>query len=189
VYLSQGYDAGSRSAVAAAVGDGSLMPITALDGQFPTAGNRFALAYDEAVSAVDFMVRTYGRPALVKLIKSYADGLTDDEAFQAGIGLDEAGFEAAWLADLGAPAPSPYGPRPAPAGPLPSGWSGTAATPGAAAASVPPGSSPGGGGSPDGLVLAVGLVVLFALGFIVATGLSRRRRATSSEPPDGGGWT
>ena len=37
---------------------------------------------------MDFFVRTHGQDALVKLIHSYADGLTDDEAFTAAIGVD-----------------------------------------------------------------------------------------------------
>lgn len=187
VYLSAGYTSDSRDSVGAAVADGSLMPLTALDGQFPSSGQRFALAYDEAVSAVDFMVRTYGRDALVKLIRSYADGRTDDEAFTTGIGLDVAGFEAAWLADLGAPAPSPYGPRPAPAGPVPSGWLGAAPTAGAAPASGPPG--PGGGdgngGSADTLVVGIGLLVAFGAVLVLAGLLMTRRRRV---PPPDGGW-
>ena len=39
-----------------------------------------------------------------KLIRSYADGVSDDEAFQAALGRDVAGFEADWLAELGAEA-------------------------------------------------------------------------------------
>ena len=39
------------------------------------------------------------------LIGSYADGLTDDEAFEAAIGMDVAAFDDAWLADLGAVVP------------------------------------------------------------------------------------
>ena len=187
VYLSAGYTSDSRSSVEGAVAAGSLMLLTALDGQFPSSGDRFALAYDEAVSAVDFMVRTYGRDALVKLIRSYADGRTDDEAFTTGIGLDVAGFQAAWLADLGAPAPSPYGPLPAPAGPLPSGWAGAAPTPGAAPASGTPGpgSDTGGDGASGGLALGIGLLVAFGAVLIVAGLVMTRRRRV---PPPGGGW-
>ncbi len=90
-------------------------------GQFPTAEDRFRLAYGESVSAVDFLIRTYGQDALVQLISSYADGRTDDEAFKAAIGVDVDGFEAAWLADLHAATPVRQGPRPAPPGPLPRG--------------------------------------------------------------------
>ncbi|HYL40987.1 MAG TPA: peptidase MA family metallohydrolase, partial [Candidatus Binatus sp.] len=116
VYLSAGYDATARSDVQQAVANGTLMPLSSLALSFPGSADRFSLAYDEAVSAIDFMVRSDGRPAVVRLVRSYAQGLTDDEAFKAGIGVDVAGFEAAWLADLGAPAPSPFGPQPAPAG-------------------------------------------------------------------------
>ena len=37
---------------------------------------------------------------------SYADGVTDDEAFTAAVGVDLAGFERAWLDDLGAAVPT-----------------------------------------------------------------------------------
>jgi peptidase MA superfamily protein len=125
VYLSVGYDAGDRSAVEGAARDGELIPLDGLGGQFPTSADRFGLAYSESVSAVDFFVRTHGRDALVRLIRSYADGRTDDEAFSAAIGMDVGAFNDAWLADLGAVAPKRYGPQPAPAGPLPRAWGGT----------------------------------------------------------------
>ena len=122
VYLSQGYDAGDRSTVESAARAGGLVPLDGLVGQFPTGAQGFFLAYAESVSAVDYFIRTHGQDALVSLIGSYADGLTDDEAFEAAIGMDVAAFNAAWLADLGAVVPKRYGPQPAPAGPRPSAW-------------------------------------------------------------------
>ena len=80
---------------------------TGLTGQFPTSAEQFFLAYAESVSAVDFLIRTHGQDALVSLIRSYADGRTDDEAFTAAIGMDMAAFDAAWMADLGAETPGP----------------------------------------------------------------------------------
>ena len=47
---------------------------------------RFVLAYAESASAVDFLIRTHGEDALVSLVRSYAEGRTDDEAFEAAIG-------------------------------------------------------------------------------------------------------
>ena len=41
----------------------------------------------------------------MSLVRSYADGRTDDEAFKAAIGMDVAAFNDAWLADLGAKEP------------------------------------------------------------------------------------
>ena len=51
--------------------------------QFPTSAERFYLAYAESVSAVAFLVRENGEEALVRLIQTYADGVSDDEAFLA----------------------------------------------------------------------------------------------------------
>lgn len=183
VYESLGYDPENRSLVEEAVSAKTLMPLHALAGQFPTEGDRFALAYAESVSAIDFLIRTYGRAALVKLVRSYASGVSDDEALSRSLGTDVAGFQRAWLSDLGAAEPTRYGPRTAPAGPLPSGWSGPAATASVIATIVPGGSPSGGpgtvadgapGSAPAGslpIVLAVAAVVILVVGF----SLLRRR--------------
>ena len=125
VYESEGYGGSDRLRVAAAVDGGELIPLVGLAGLFPTTYDQFALAYAESVSAVDFLVRTFGADALVRLIRSYADGITDDEAFEAAIGITVAEFDTAWQRDVNAAAPTEYGPQPPPPGPLPSGWSRT----------------------------------------------------------------
>ena len=181
VYLSESYTSAARGNVERAARNGEIMPIRALIGQFPTTPDRFGLAYDESVSAIDYLIRTHGQEALVGLIRSYAEGVSDDAAFSAALGADVAGFEAGWLADLGIPEPAPYGPRPAPPGPLPPDW---------IAAPVPSG-VPGGSGVPsptlrptpnseDGLggsvvlaVLAVGALLLMLGLAVVARQLSR----------------
>jgi hypothetical protein len=192
VYLTEGYSPADRGTTEAAAADGRLMPLVALDGYFPNSADRFYLAYAQSTSAVDFLVREKGIDALVRLIRSYADGVSDDEAFEAAAGWDLAGFQAAWLDDLGAAPPVRHGPQPAPAGPLPPGWDAAAATagpdvterPGAgtqlpAAATPPPGAASGDGGSPwrEGLVLAL----VAACGLVVggSLALARRRR----QPP------
>ncbi len=188
MYLSEGYKSSDRRAVEAATSGGRLMPLRALGGQFPTSAEGFYLAYEESVSAVDYFIREQGTGALVKLIRSYADGVTDDEAFTAAVGTDLAGFEAAWLADLGAEPPTRHGPQPAPAGPLPPGWE-SDATPapplGSAAPSASPGGSPGpgpggptdDGGSPfgEGLILVIAALAGLLVGGTLA--YVRRRRA------------
>jgi len=170
VYLSAGYTSDDRAAVEAAAGARRLMPLRALTGQFPTTAAQFSLAYSEGASAVDLLVREYGKPALVQLVRSYAGGMTDDEAFQAALGTDVAGFEAAWLESVGALAPSPYGPVDAPPGPVPSDWLGERPVPG-----------PSGAGGVTGL-----LGILAALGLSgagVATWLWRRSRAARLAGP------
>jgi hypothetical protein len=182
-YLAQGFDGGMRQNVAAAAQNGDLMPLHALAFRFPTTADRFSLAYDESVSAIDYLIRTHGKDALVKLIRSYADGVSDDQAFTAALGVDAPGFEAGWLDDLGVETPAPFGPKPAPLGPLPPGWGEAAQPTGPPVASPPPDSSGGGGGSGAGIdmstvwaIVAIAIVEILVIGggiFVAARGLSR----------------
>jgi len=123
VYLSQGYVDSDRAAVADAARSGTIIPLDGIAGQFPTTRDRFSLAYAESVSAVDFFINTHGKDTLVRLIQSYAGGVTDDEAFTAATGADFGAFDDAWLAAQGAARPDPIGPQSPPPGPVPSGWS------------------------------------------------------------------
>ncbi len=190
-YQAAGFDAGARGNVERSARNGELMPLRALIGQFPSPPAKFSLAYDESVSAIDFMVRTYGKDALVKLIRSYADGVSDDAAFSAALGVDTAGFEAAWLADLGVDAPKPFGPQPAPVGPLPPDWlagpvptPGPGATAGPAATPRPSGGGGDGGGADSGVLLYAGIGLL---GLLIVVGLvvvaSRFSRGEPLLPP------
>jgi hypothetical protein len=129
VYLSEGYSPGDRGSVSSAAQRGALIPLEGLAGLFPTTRDRFNLAYAESVSAVSFFIETYGEERLVQLIRSYADGVTDDEAFTTATGADLAAFDASWLSSLDAEASEAFGPQPAPPGPLPSDWTTAAAGP------------------------------------------------------------
>lgn len=164
VYLSVGYDAGDRSTVEGAARDGTLVPLSGLTGEFPTSADGFSQAYAESVSAIDFLVRTHGRDALVQLIRSYADGRTDDEAFHAAIGMDTTAFDEAWLADLKAVAPTKYGPKPAPVGPVPAAWGGTV-TPIQGEPVVP---TPLAGTSRTVLLAALLLIIVLGSGLLIA---------------------
>jgi hypothetical protein len=196
VYLSEGYAAGARTSVERAARDGAIMPLRALVGQFPTAFDRFGLAYDESVSAIDYLIRTHGQEALVGLIRSYSDGVTDDEAFSAALDVDVAGFETGWLSDLGIEEPAPYGPLPAPPGPLPPGWAAAPVSTGQPGSSGAPAATfrtarPGEGDDVAGpiaigviLVLAVLLVVGL---FVVAQRLGRGEPLLASPTDRDGG--
>lgn len=122
VLLSEGYDVGRRAQVADAAAQGQLIPLSGIAGLFPTTYDRFSLAYAESVSAVDHFIGTHGRDTLVRLITSYRDGVTDDEAFLAATGADFRTFDDSWLAAQGMSRPEPYGPQPAPRGPVPADW-------------------------------------------------------------------
>ena len=192
VYLSEGYKSSDRSAVEAVVSNGTIIPLEGLAGAFPTTRDRFFLAYAESVSAVDHIVKKYGRDALIGLIRSYATGVSDDEAFSAALGVDAGAFETEWLESLGAAAPVRHGPQPAPPGPVPEGWSGAApnpsVAPGSAASPTPTTNRPpiGNGGTESGeapILIGVLLAVVLsvALGLLV---LRRRRSAPPSAPPE-----
>jgi hypothetical protein len=190
-YLENGYTVDFRSRVEAAAADGSLVPLAGLTGQFPATREGFYLAYAESVSAIDFIIRTHGQDALVELITSYAEGKTDDEAFEDAIGMDTAALDAAWFADLGATQPEPVGPQPDPAGPLPPGWGGPVPSADPVASATPgPGSSPRPDTADSSTASTVLLVGLAALGVAIAAGVMawavRRRRepnATSDSDP------
>jgi peptidase MA superfamily protein len=177
-YLAIGYASDARGNVERAARTNNLMPLRALVLRFPSTAERFSLAYDESVSAIDYLVRTHGQDALVQLIQGYAGGVADDDAFQTALGVDVAGFEAGWLADLGAADPVPYGPKPAPPGPLPPGWNAAPQPTGPPVATPPPPGIDLAGDAGLGTTLVIGVGVLFAivvvLGiFVVARGLNR----------------
>jgi hypothetical protein len=175
VYLSQGYDSSDKQLVSQAAKSKSLTPLQGLIGEFPTTADEFYLAYAESVSAVDYMVRKYGQPSFQKLIKAYATGASDDEAFTAAFGVDTAAIGAAWLADNGITSTPSFGPQKAPAGPLPPSWGGSGSTTGGAGSGPSAGTGGGttGGGttaskSESGLLIAAGLAVAGLLLLCVA---------------------
>jgi hypothetical protein len=189
VYVSQGFDSADRSMVRQAASNSTLMPLAAIGGQFPTSQDRFYLAYAESVSAIDYFIRTYGQPALEKLLQAYGTGASDDEAFQAATGADAAAFDRAWQNSTGVKALASYGPQPAPTGPLPPGWGPTGASGAAAVMATPtamasPGGSSGGrGGSTDGslIVIAIVAVVVLAVAVVAAVVFLRRRAARPTD--------
>lgn len=187
VYLSQGNDATDRATLSAAIDNQTIMPLSALVGEFPTAQEQFFLAYAEAVSAVDFMVTRYGRAAVVKLIRSYAGGVTDDEAFRAALGVTTSGFDAAWLAQIGARTPQRYGPVAAPAGAVPPGWTTMGSTSGSDNPPAQGGAAPASGssGSNDGLAQAAlaTAAASLVLGLLVLLLLRRRSNAGGGDVP------
>ena len=174
VYLSVGYGPSDRSEVENAASSGDLIPLDGLTAQFPT-GSGFGLAYAESVSAIDYLVREHGQDALVSLVRSYADGKTDDEAFQGAIGMDTAAFGGAWSKDLGAKQPVAFGPKPAAPGPLPSGWDGAAsppplvvgATPGPATTPSVTVVEPVAEGAPSRALIGAAVLVAGAVGLLV----------------------
>jgi hypothetical protein len=71
-----------------------------------------------------------------KLLQTYGTGASDDEAFQAAIGMTLDGFDKAWLTSLKVTSTPTYGPLPAPPGPVPSDWLGATGSSGPTASPV-----------------------------------------------------
>ena len=216
VYLTEGNAPSYRTDLRQGVDDGTILPLQAYGNYFPPASlqGRFYLAYAESVDAVAHVVDTYGIDALVKLVRAYKDGVSDDDAMRTATGKTLAEFDAEWLASIGVEAPVAQGPRPAPAGPVPSAWLVEPSPPVAPGGSSAPSASPGatstpiaGAGSPapttppveeepgtsPALVLFAGLLVIgLVLVTIAAVGIRRGRRTQPPQPPAAGwgtAWT
>ena len=104
VYLTQGFDrVGPAAAVKDAVARGEVIPLDGPQRPVPDAARQVRAGLrGERRARIDFMVRTYGRDALVKLVQSYAGGRHRRCGLhgRAGRGHRPA-FDAAWLADIG----------------------------------------------------------------------------------------
>jgi hypothetical protein len=212
VYLSEGYTTYWQGFVNDAVANKTLIPLDGLSGLFPSVQSEFYLAYGEAVAAVDFFIRTYGDQTFWNLVKSYANGVSDDEAFTAATGSNVEAFNAAWFQSLGLTPQAPLGPQPGATGPLPPDWAGFDVPPPLSPNLPPPPGGPAtarpsqgsiggvqetarpgsGSGTPDAnganqsdptsILLILGLVVALIVGTF-AVGIALRGR--SGSPPSG----
>ncbi|MGA9532414.1 MAG: peptidase MA family metallohydrolase [Anaerolineales bacterium] len=82
---------------------GELIPLSSLKTGFGSHNEaRARLAYDEALSAVTFIVEDFGTSGLSDLLAGYHSGLASDRAFQRSLGMDVGTFEAAWAEWAGA---------------------------------------------------------------------------------------
>jgi hypothetical protein len=174
-YLSEGYAERWQATLNAAKSAGTLIPLQGMVATFGAGDERFNLGYAESVSAVDYFVRTYTETKLWGLIRSYSEGLSDDDAFKRATGLDLAGFNAAWMQSIGVVVPQELGPQPGPTAP-PAGQGQSGPPP------VRPSSPPS---SPDGPGLAgqfstgsfvLGLFVIIVV-VLVLVRFVRRRNA------------
>jgi len=84
-----------------------LIPLSSLRMGFGSHNEaRARLAYDEAVSAVIYLIEVYGQGGLADLLAAYRQGLPNDQAFVSALGVDAGTFEAGWASWAGAPAGS-----------------------------------------------------------------------------------
>jgi len=88
--------------VRAAAKTGKLISLTSLENGFGAFNeDRVRLAYDEALSAVTYLVDTYGEKGLGDLLKSYKAGDPTEKAFPSTFGISPEEFEIGWAAWAG----------------------------------------------------------------------------------------
>lgn len=81
---------------------GDLIPLSSLEVGFGYFNEmRTRLAYAEALSAVTYLVKTYGSDGMAALLAAYHQGMITDEAFPAALGVTPSQFEADWTVWLG----------------------------------------------------------------------------------------
>ncbi len=78
----------------------SLLSLRGLTGSFPASSGGAILAYAESNSLVNYVIATYGAESIGRLLGAYREGVTDDEAVQAAIGISLDRLERRWLAWL-----------------------------------------------------------------------------------------
>lgn len=78
-----------------------LLPLISLEGPFQGLSERDAnLAYAQSVSAVGFILRQRGEPALVRLLAALGDGLPSEEALPVALALSYPELQQVWEATL-----------------------------------------------------------------------------------------
>jgi predicted Zn-dependent protease len=85
-----------------ALADGNLLSIGDLNAGFTHARDlaHIVVAYHEAAEAVSFLVRRWGFEVVPKALRLYGEGKATPTVIRAITGLDVAGFDAAFRADL-----------------------------------------------------------------------------------------
>jgi hypothetical protein len=88
-------------ALKAAVRNGSLIPIRALNSSFPDDQNQALLSYAESESVVDFIITQKGTDKMAALLAAYKQGVSNDEAVQTGLGITIDQLDKEWKDWLG----------------------------------------------------------------------------------------
>jgi hypothetical protein len=177
---------------------GGLIPLRALTGGFGNVDQyKVALSYAESLSAVTYMVDTYGKEGVAKLLAAFKAGKSTEKALQAAFNRTPEEFQQDWLDSLGVPAdlyptPTPWPTRaPIPtavlqAGPPPAHTPQPSVTPAATATAIsvaiaqinPVEASPVPENTPTTapitLVGAMGIGAIVVIAIIVAVAAKRR---------------
>ena len=106
VYMSGELDAewrGYRRLVKYLADSGQLMTLQTLSSSFPADSELANQAYAQSGVVVEFIIDTYGKEAMARLLQIFSEGSTYDDALLAALGVDTYGLDNAWRASIGAP--------------------------------------------------------------------------------------
>ena len=98
-----------------AASEGRLVPLKALSSPFGADEETSLLSYAQAGSVIDFLIedRRYGPDKLSRTVSSFREGVTYDEALQAGLGLTIDELDNQWRDSLPYEVVPPAAPAPA----------------------------------------------------------------------------
>ncbi len=102
VHNQEAHDPVEEETLKAAAEDGSLVPLKALSGSFGASEEEAALGYGESRSAIDFILKDsrYGPEKFARTIAAFRNGVTYDEALQAGLGAAVDQIDQQWRLSL-----------------------------------------------------------------------------------------
>lgn len=92
----------------------TLFPLRVLNGAFPADSQLSYVAYGESVEVVQYILQKYGNAGIEKILGSFKQGVSYDEAVQIGLGISLDQLDREWKQSLGYPVPelSPATPTP-----------------------------------------------------------------------------
>jgi len=89
-------DANTRGAFASAIENDSLLSFNILSAGFSEDPDKADVSYSQSYYMVKYLIDTYGREKINRLLKTLSDGILVDDALRDVYGFDLAGFEHEW---------------------------------------------------------------------------------------------
>lgn len=83
----------------------TLFPLRVLNGSFPADSQLSYVAYGESVQVVRYILQKYGNAGMEKILGSFKQGVSYDEAVQIGLGINLDQLDREWKQSIGYPVP------------------------------------------------------------------------------------
>jgi hypothetical protein len=100
MYNQGSIDTSFTSALQTAFKNNTLLTLKTLSSPFSAYADISYLSYAESWSAVDYLIKTYGKAKMAQLLETFRLGSTYDNALTTVYGTDTKGLSAAWQGSL-----------------------------------------------------------------------------------------